>query len=224
MLEVLGSVLPNAVAIAISPLPIIAVILMLMSPRAGKMGLGFLLGWIAGIAVAVTAFTLLAGVIPEPDADKGAQPIVAVIQVVLGVLLVLLGVKQWRSRPAPGEEGELPAWMTKIDTMGIGAVVGIGFALAAVNPKNLLAAAAAGTVVGRAGLGGGAMTWTLVLFTLVAAATVLVPVLIALLAPSRAATVLAGVRTWLASNNAAIMTVVFFLLGAQVIGKGLGNF
>lgn len=61
MLEVLGSVLPTAVGIAISPIPLIAVILMLMSPRPRQLGLGFLVGWLLGVLVATTAFTLLAG-------------------------------------------------------------------------------------------------------------------------------------------------------------------
>lgn len=225
MLESLGSVLPNAVAIAISPLPIIAVILMLMSPRARQLGVGFLLGWVIGVSAATTVFTLLAGVIPEPDSSGGSRPVIAVIQLVLGALLVLLGVRQWKSRPKPGEEAELPAWMSKIDAMRPMAALALGFALAAVNPKNLLMAAAAGTVIGRAAeLAIGGQLATIGLFTVIAALTVAIPVLLAVFAPKKAASVLASVRVWLAEHNAAIMTVVFLVLGAQVIGKGLAGF
>ncbi|GAA4234139.1 hypothetical protein GCM10022254_38320 [Actinomadura meridiana] len=48
--EVIGDVLPLAVGVAISPIPIIAVILMLLTPWARATGLGFLGGWTAGIA------------------------------------------------------------------------------------------------------------------------------------------------------------------------------
>lgn len=224
MLEVLGSTLANAVAIAISPLPIIAVILLLMSPRAKRVGPAFLLGWIVGILLVTTVTTLLAGVIPEPSETEGSQPVIGVIQLVLGALLLLLGVRQWRSRPAPGEEGELPAWMSKLDSMKVPAVAGLALALAAANPKNLLLAAAAGTVIGRGGLGVGAVAVVIVIFTVVAAISVLVPVVIAVSAPKKAAAVLSNLRTWLGANNAVIMTVVFLILGAQIIGKGLGNF
>ncbi|MCB1297541.1 MAG: GAP family protein [Microthrixaceae bacterium] len=224
MNEVLGSILPNAVAIAISPIPIIAVILMLMSSRPRRLGLAFLGGWLVGVLVATSVITLLAGVIPEPDASGGAQPVLGVIQLVLGIGLLLLGIRQWRSRPAPGVEAQLPAWMSKIDSMGALTALALAFALAAVNPKNLLVAAAAGSVIGRAGLDIGGIIVAIVCFTVVAALTVAAPVLFAVIAPEKAAPALASIRAWLAANNATIMTVVFAILGTSVIGKGIGAF
>ncbi len=224
MLEILGSILPNAVAIAISPVPIIAVILLLMSPRAKQAGLTFLIGWIVGILLTTSITTLLAGVIPEPAGTDESQPVIGAIQLLLGVLMVLLGVRQWRSRPANGEEAQLPAWMSKLDSMKVPAVAGLALALAAANPKNLLLAAAAGTVIGRGGMTVGGAAAVIVTFTIVAALSVLVPVVIAISAPKKAAAVLSSLRAWLGANNAVIMTVVFIILGAQVIGKGIGNF
>jgi hypothetical protein len=58
---VIGDVLPLAIGIAISPIPIIAAILMLFSARATSTSTGFLLGWILGIVVATAVFTALAG-------------------------------------------------------------------------------------------------------------------------------------------------------------------
>jgi Sap, sulfolipid-1-addressing protein len=55
---VLGDLLPLAVGVAVSPVPIIAVILMLLAPRAGAASVGFAIGWVLGI-VAVTVVTLL---------------------------------------------------------------------------------------------------------------------------------------------------------------------
>ena len=48
---VLGDVLPLAVAVLISPIPIIAAILMLLSPNAGATSVGFMLGWLGGILI-----------------------------------------------------------------------------------------------------------------------------------------------------------------------------
>ena len=53
MLAVIGAILPLALGIAISPIPIIAAILMLLSPKARGTSVGFLLGWVLGIVVAV---------------------------------------------------------------------------------------------------------------------------------------------------------------------------
>ena len=69
----IGDTLPLALGIAISPIPIIAAILMLLSPKARGTSVGFLLGWLLGIIVAVVVFTLLSGLIPAADPDA-SQP------------------------------------------------------------------------------------------------------------------------------------------------------
>ncbi|MFP3415735.1 GAP family protein, partial [Bacillus sp. SIMBA_074] len=72
---VIGAILPLAVGIAISPIPIIAAILMLLSPKARGSSLGFLLGWVLGIVVAVVVFTLLSSVLPRGEGEQ-SKPIV----------------------------------------------------------------------------------------------------------------------------------------------------
>lgn len=221
MLDVISGTLTSAIAIAISPIPIIAVILMLMTPRATRLGVSFLLGWFLGIAVATTATALLSGIVPEPTTD-GAQPVLGVIMLLLGAGLLFLGWRQWRSRPAPGVTAELPAWMAKIDGLRAPAAFGLAFALAAVNPKNLLVAASAGAVIGRSALSTGEFLIVVVVFSAVAALTVLLPVLTALVLPRLAVKALDGIRGWLTDNNAVIMTVLLAVIGVNVLGKGLG--
>jgi hypothetical protein len=89
MNAVVGEVLPLAVGIAVSPIPIVAAILMLLSPRARSTSVGFLLGWVLGIVVAVVVFTALSSVLPGEEADD-SQPLLGAIQVALGVLLLLV--------------------------------------------------------------------------------------------------------------------------------------
>lgn len=218
----IGEVLPLAVGIAISPIPIIAAILMLLSPRARSTSLGFLTGWVSGIVVAVVLFTLLSSVLP--DSDTGPAPVAGVIKLILGVLLVLLAVRQWRGRPKPGQTAELPKWMSAIDSMTFGKALGLGFLLAAVNPKNLLLAASAGVFVGGAALAPGQIAVVLIIFTLIAACTVLVPVVAYLVATDRMAAPLRSLRGWLGDHNAAIMAVLLLVIGVSMIGKGVGSF
>ncbi|HET6673526.1 MAG TPA: GAP family protein, partial [Agromyces sp.] len=54
--SVIGDILPLALGIAISPIPIIAAILMLLSPKAKGTSVGFMLGWVLGIVIAVIVF------------------------------------------------------------------------------------------------------------------------------------------------------------------------
>lgn len=223
MNHIIGDVLPYAVTIAISPVPIIAVILMLMSPRPRPLALSFLTGWIAGVTIAVVGFTLLAGLLPEESAD-GPRPIVGVIQLVLGALLLLLAIKQWRARPAPGEMPALPKWMSAIDSMKPGGALVLAFVLAAVNPKNLMMSIAAATSIGHVAETAGAITVAIVVFVVIAAATVALPVVMYLVTPQKATTMLDSMRTWLTVNNGTIMAVLFVILGVQLLGKGIGSF
>lgn len=218
----IGEVLPLAVGIAISPIPIIAAILMLLSPRARSTSLGFLIGWVAGIVVAVVLFTVLSSVLP--DSDSGPAPIAGVIKLILGVLLILLAVRQWRGRPKAGQSAELPKWMSAIDSMTFGKALGLGFLLSAVNPKNLLMAASAGVFVGGAALAVGQIVVVVIIFTLIAACTVLVPVVAYLVATDRMAAPLRSLREWLGDHNAAIMAVLLLVIGISMIGKGLASF
>ena len=220
---VIGDILTLALGVAISPIPIIAAILMLLSPKARVTGTGFLLGWVLGIVVAVTVFTLLSSVLPEAEEDA-SQPIKGVIQLVLGILLLLLALRQWRGRPKAGAEPALPKWMQAIDTITFPTALGLGFLLSAVNPKNLLLAASAGVTIGAAGLATGSIVVVIAVFTLIAASTVLVPVVGYLLAADKLRGPLDALRGWLAKENAVIMAVLLLVIGVAIIGKGIGSF
>ena len=114
--------------------------------------------------------------------------------------------------------------MSAIDTMTAGKGFGLGFLLAAVNPKNLLMGAGAGLVIGGAGLEAGATVVAILVFTLIAACSVAIPVIAYLVAAKRMAGPLESLRTWLVQNNATVMAVLLLVIGAVLIGKGIANF
>jgi threonine/homoserine/homoserine lactone efflux protein len=221
--SVSGEILLLAVGIAISPVPIIAAILMLLSPKAKGASVGFLLGWITGIVVAIVVFTLLSSVLPAQD-ESGSSPVRGVIKIILGALLLFLALRQWRGRPAEGEQATMPKWMSAIDSVTAGKALGLGFLLSAVNPKNLLMAISAGLIIGGAGLAVGQTVVVIVIFVLLAASTVLIPVVAYLIASERLAGPLDRLRAWLVNNNATIMAVLLLVIGVAVIGKGIGSF
>lgn len=223
MNAVIGELLPLALGVAISPIPIIAAILMLLSPKARVTSVGFLLGWLIGIILAVTVFTLLSSILPESDGDA-SQPIKGIIQLILGALLFLLALKQWRGRPKEGEEPKLPGWMQAIDKVSFFGAFGFGFLLSALNPKNLIMAAGAGTDIGAAELSTGSIIGVIAIYTLIAASTVLIPVLGYLFAADRLSGTLDALRTWLTKENTVIMAMLLLVIGFSMIGKGIGSF
>jgi threonine/homoserine/homoserine lactone efflux protein len=220
--SVIGGILPLALGIAISPVPIIAAILMLLSPRARSTSIGFLFGWAVGVVLVVVAFSLLSSILP--DRGDASQPIAGGVQIALGVLLLLLAVRTWRARARDDAEPPMPKWMTAIDSVTPARGILLGFALAAVNPKNLLMGVAAGVAIGSGGLTFGESAIAVILFALVAASTVAVPVIAYLAASDRMATPLESLRQWLVHNNDAIMAVLLLVIGVVLVGKGIGSF
>ncbi|HEY1485251.1 MAG TPA: GAP family protein [Micromonosporaceae bacterium] len=219
---VIGDILPLALGVAISPMPIIAVILMLLSARAGPASTAFLVGWIAGIVIAATIITILAEVAGLSNSGNGSTA-GAIIKLIVGALMLLLAVKQWRSRPSPDVEPPAPKWLSALDTMTPGKSGGLGFALAAANPKNLLMTLAAGVAIGQAELPVGQIVIVIAIFTVIAASTVIAPVLVYRLARSSAQEWLGSMKTWMVANNAMIMMILFLVIGTVLIGKGIGG-
>ena len=218
MISALGEVLGYAVGIAISPVPIAAVILMLFSGRARANSVAFMFAWILGIALVTTVVVVVPGL---EASESEPSTLAGWIKAVLGIGLLLLAFQQWRSRPRPGEEPKTPAWMGKIDTMKFGGSFGLGFLLSALNPKNLLLAAAAGATIASIEMTTTESIATVLVFTLVAAATVIIPVVAYLIAGDRLDGPLDTAKTWLLENNSTVMAVLLLVFGAVLIGDAI---
>lgn len=221
--EVIGDLLPLAVGVAISPIPIIAVILMLLAPRARDAGLGFLGGWVAGIVVATTVLVVVANAIGMTDASGQPKTPVSWIKLLLGVLVLTLAAKQWTTRPAPGASAELPGWMKAIDKLTPAKTASLGILLSAVNPKNLMMCAAAGIAIAQGDLGIGGEVVGVAVFTVIAASTVAVPVAVYVTNAERTRGPLDTLKAWLEQNNSTVMFVLLLVIGTVLIGKGLSG-
>lgn len=217
----LGDLLPLAIGIAISPIPIIACILMLFSPRARVNGPAFLVGWLAGVTVVTTLVYLLSGATSANESSSGGVTIGDVVTLLLGAGAIALGVRQWRTRPKPGETAAMPGWMAAIDAFTPVKALGFAFVLSAINPKNLMLAAAAGVVIDKAVEAGGSAAGMIVVFVLLASVSIAVPVIYLQVGGESARRTLEGWRAWLAVHNAAVMAVLFIVIGAKLVGSGL---
>lgn len=216
--EAIGATLGFAVGIAISPIPVAAVILMLFSGRARTNALAFGAGWVVGIAAVASIVVALPGVGTDTGEPSDAT---GWIKLVLGLLLLLVAVRQWRGRPTGDAEPPVPGWMARIDDLRPGAAVGLGLALSAVNPKNLLLGAAAGASLAALDLPTGQAVGGIVVYTAVAAATVAVPVAAYLVAGARLDPTLAHTKEWLIANNSVVLAVLLVVFGVNLVGDAL---
>jgi threonine/homoserine/homoserine lactone efflux protein len=218
----IGQVLAFAVGVAISPIPIIGVILILATPKARTNAPAFLAGWVGGLAVAGTIVLLISG---GADAStSGSTGWANVLKLILGIALLLLAVKQWRARPGEDATPELPGWMKSIDRFTPGRSATFGVVLAAVNPKNLILLVGAAAAIAQTGASASSQAVALIVFILIATIGTGTPVALYLLIGDRAERTLGELRRRLSRNNAAIMAVLCLIIGAKLIGDAISAF
>lgn len=219
--EAIGQTLPLTIGLLASPMPIVAVVMMLTSRTALANGIAFVVGWVVGIGALGTLVLLVSA----PASDSGGeQPTwLSVLELILGAGLLLLAFRQWRDRPAEGATPEPPKWMAAIDTVAPPKAFGLAILLGAVNPKNLLIVVSAATTIAHATGDRSEQLVALVVFTVLASAGVATPVVIYLAMGSGAAGVLDRLRTWLVAHNTAILLVLLVVLGTKLIGDGISG-
>jgi hypothetical protein len=219
--QAISEVLPFAIGVAISPLPIIAVILVLFSARAKVNGPAFLVGWMVGVAAVSIIGYLVADAGDASDSSSSTSDTIFWVKLGLGVLLVALAVKNWRADHAATGPPPLPRWMASIDSLSPVKSVGLALVLSAVNPKNLALSLAAGAGLAQLAVSGGEAAVGLIVFIVVASASIAVPVIFYLVGGEHAAAVLDGWKSWLSAHNGAVMAVLFLVFGVVLFSEGL---
>ena len=219
---VIGSLLPLAVGVAISPIPIIAVILMLLSRRPARTSTGFLTGWVVGIVVVTVVAMLLVGLAANRSGGRPST-VSSVLKVGFGLLLVVLAAREWRKRPKPGETAVTPKWMSAIDSFTFGKALGLGLVLLLDPTVNLPLCLTAGTTIGAAHLSAGGDVVAVAVFTLIGASTVAAPVIGYFVARDWMVPRLKSLRGWLEQNSATIVSVLLLVIGAGALGHGIGG-
>jgi hypothetical protein len=217
--QAIGQFLPMAIGVALSPVPIIVVIAMLFSPHAKANGPTYLFGWVIAVGV-VAGIALAASDVANVGSEDAATNGASWAKLALGVLLLLGALRQWRTRPTPGEDAAMPTWMAEIDTFKAPKAVGLAV-LFGLKPKNLILSAAAGATIAQADLPGAQQGAALVIFIVLASVAIAIPVLYHAFGGDRAQRTMDGWKLWLQHNNAAVMIVLLLVFGFVLSGQAL---
>jgi len=207
-----------ALGIALSPLPIAAIVMMLMTKRAGTNAPSFLLGWVIGLLlVGVIVF-----LIPIDQSEKGEPTAVAgYIRLGLGILLLVVAVRQWMSRPGPNDAVEVPRFLAGLDSFtGVKSLL-TGFLLVALNPKNLPLCAAGAAAIGLATQHPAGQASAYIIFTIIASSTIAFPIIAYLTARQKAQALFDIWKTWLIRHNQAVGAVILLLVGVLLVYRGI---
>lgn len=215
-----AAIIPYATAVALSPMPVAALILMLLSKKAKANSVAFTIGWIVGLAALVFFVKYLVAIFAGDVHRTTGFSVEVLIHYVLGIILILFAIKEWKMRPKKGQTPKMPKWMGAIATFTPVKALIIGFLLATLNLKNTPMGITVGAVISDAG--SHAMT-VLIVYLILASSTITIPTVGFLLFGKKLERTLESLRSWLVSNNATIMFILFLVLGVVLLSKALGG-
>ncbi len=222
MTDLIGQLLPHAVAVALSPMPIAALILILLSNKARLNSILYMLGWVIGVAVNVAVFAYIFNA-QQSVTHQSKSSVGAIIDLILGLFLLWLAFKQWRSRPKAGETPTIPKWMQAVESISPFKSFLIAFVLITVNAKNTVLDIAAGVLVAQNAVTVSDQLLAIIIYTLVASSSIIVPVFAFLLFGKKLDNVLNNTKQWFIHNSATILFVLFLILGVDILGKAIAK-
>ncbi|MBT2497423.1 GAP family protein [Microbacterium sp. ISL-59] len=220
MIAVLADLLTLGVAVAISPLSIVAVILMATSGKGRTNGTAFILGCYAWGILFVGVLVLIGRAAGAEDPDSGPHITIDIIEIILGAGLLVLALLQWRGRSSH----ETPKWMASLDGLTAWKAFFVGVLISGpLSPKDLPLLAAAGGRISQAVLPVEQVVAVVLIFGIFGISAVAIPWIISVVSPSKVEVRLSGMRNWLVTNHAVIMAVLFVILGFKLIGAGVAD-
>lgn len=218
--QAIGGVIPLAMAAALSSMPIMAMFVILLSPRRHESALPFLLGWVIGCLTALIIGTLAAQAVPV-ERQRQPDTTIGTLEILIALALIVLGLLALRRRTESGT-GRLPSWVDRIDSFGSLPALGIGLALN-IRPKALLLVAAASLTIRGSHLSVQESALTIAVYTAIATSTVSVPTVLTLLFPERMEPRINASRDWLGRNGVRLTGLVMIAIGLVVAVAGVAR-
>ena len=219
--SVIVSLLPFILGSALVPVQIIIVILLLTGEKRGPLKA---IAFVLGMTLARLAQGALFGFVLTGDSADPASAgwIKSAVMMVLGVLLLIAAYKTWANEPDP--DAPPPKWMAMLDdlTPARALLMGAGFVLIAA--KLWVFTLGAISVIEEQQLGRPAGVSAFLWYVLLAQSLLILPILVRLLLPQRAARWLSAFGAWLERNNRRIVIVVSLVFGLLFLYQGARGF
>ncbi len=211
----LASVVVLGLGCAANPWGIMIAILLLDARRGHGIVWTYVLAWTGAISVVLVALLAGIGAVFASGSDS-ANTAVSWLELAIGVVLVGFGVR--RLLGPRGEEAptETPRWLRAIENISFPAA----FLLGIYSATYPLVIAAAGEIL-RADTGSAETTALVVLFIVLGSSSVAGVAALGTFAPSRSASFLERMRTWVTAHNRAVITTIVLVLGGYLAARGL---
>lgn len=209
----LHDLIPLAVGMIISPLPVVAVVAIVLSPRGRAAAPLYTATFTAASLVAIAAGAV--GSASVPASAAAGSPVTLILASVLFVGFTALAIGSWLTRPRAGAVAVAPKWLAAIDTITPARAATLGLVMAVVNTKNIPLDLKGGALIGEARL---PLVTAIALCVAVAVAgslLLIVPTLAAASGSAAMARRLGRIKDDLIAHNAEMMAVLFAILAAD---------
>ena len=217
LLDTITDILPLAAGIALSPIPIAAVVSILLAADTAKAS-AFLLGWAAGIL----AIGLLVLFIPGLRFLNGdPTPLAGWLRVVLGAALLVVAWRKWQKRPVLETQAEEPRFLARIDSYSGWKALILGGTLSVFNPKSFVLASASAMTIYEAKIVGKEKAAVLIVFVLISSLSVAIPIAFTRARRDKAQEILEDLKDWLIANNTAVTVALLVVFAMLIVGSGL---
>ena len=219
MIEALKEAFPMAIGLALSPFPVIAIIMILMTPRAKGNALGFLLGWFLGIY----AIGCLVYLIPGLKSDQGEPTAISgVLRILVGLVLLIFAIRLWLQKAKTNDQVATPKIFKKMDTLDFGKSIAIGPLFSVVNVKNMAFSAAGAARLNTSLSDHAEFFISLAFFALTASLTLIFPLVVFILIGKKIEHRFLIWKQWLIKNNKVLLMLILTFISVILIKAGIG--
>lgn len=218
VLEVLGLSLPLAFGIAAAPWAIIALMILLLTPRAISNAYAFLTGWYTGLLLVGILIMSSPGLM-----DDSGEPshLMGWIRLGMAAVFLIFSLLLLRKLPKNEEQKNIPKWIERVDAYGFFQALVIGFLLSTLNLKNSSMVVVGAAFIARQGLTTMQEIITLLLFCMIASIGVLIPFTTFMLFRRDAERIFGRIKIWILKNRVLVLLVILLVFGGISLFKGI---
>jgi threonine/homoserine/homoserine lactone efflux protein len=219
--DAIGKMLPAIMAIALTPIQIVAVVVVLGGPQGRAGGFAFLTGWLVALGALVTVAILLVDKLGE--SGRTPTPLLHWLQLAAGLLLLVMAIRLWRKRKMNDEEPATPKWLTSLgEARPVRAFVA-GASTAAANPKIIALVLSSLTSIAYLALSAWQIAAVAILFVLLGSTPLITLVVAHATGGLATASRIRDLKGFMLRHNDVILTVVLAMLGVSVLGNGISG-
>jgi hypothetical protein len=219
LLDALQKSWPMAIGIALSPGPVLAVIVLIMSRHAKTSAPAFLIGWLVPLIGVGILIIFIPGVLAT---HGGLSDTTGIVKIIVGIVLMIVAIPIWKKRPKSGAEMEVPKMFKEIDKFGMGKAFLVGLLTSAFDIKVLALTASASAHIHATNL----VEYTetiigVILFTLLASLTIILPIIVYFLSPKKMKLFAEKFKAFLLKYYTPIIVMMLLIFGLVLIYIGL---